>query len=323
MPTTNPALARMLLDRLASSPIRFALLHRADDLIDGTLRSDVDLVVSGPPAEALPTLTDVASDVGLHLVCTCHYDVGGCSTFWATADASDGVHLDMSHDLSGDGRLGLRTGPLLDAACTDGRWAVVHPDDGLLYLLRKRHWKQDGQRLDALRSSLSATERQRLKSRAEELFRNGMVPLARELIDGALPRRGPTLSSPTRQSLRLLHRMQEPCGFWVEFSGPERDAVARGVERRFSRFLVRTTTTPRARPLLTPSWYLRSIAPVRFRAGLVASTTRHAGRWPLPDLSIAAPVDEREAAVAVVAAMASRHGAPRGQAPGRRVEGRG
>jgi len=308
MPTTDTTLALRLLEQFGETRTNFALLHGLDGLMSGTLRSDVDLVVGRPLRTAVSDLRQRAASIGLHLICYWPYDLGAASTFWATADAADGVHLDVVHDPDGRGRVGLRSGVVLDAAVDRGRVPNLAPEDELLYLIRKRWLKGQGSDIDALLAGLDPPTVAALCARASEVFSERAAEVVGSLLvhgesSAAVPR--PRFAA--RQVPRLLNRLARPIGFWAEVTGSEHGLdEAIQLAERFDPVLVHAKAAERpAGRIAEIRWTSMSVTPVRTRPALYVSCADRV-RGPRPDLTLLAGTAPQQLASIVVQAMAQR-----------------
>src|SRR5438552_15767372 len=143
MATSSGRLAAAALDALAASAVRFAVLHKEDLVATEAIESDVDIVVAGDPMAVLGGALPALHGAGLHPVAFWPYDVARTGTiFLATADATEGVQLDMLSDPKGEGKYGVRSAVLLARAVPGLRWPTISREHRLLYLLRKRSVKR-------------------------------------------------------------------------------------------------------------------------------------------------------------------------------------
>jgi hypothetical protein len=276
--TTSSRLANDVLTALSEAGVELAVLHGEDGLAAGDVGSDVDLVVAVPMRERLDAslLADLRRR-GMFPVISWPYDVAGATTvFFTDDDASEGVQIDTLCDPAGSGKFGIRTGVLLAHAEPGRAWPRVDPLYSLLYQLRKRHWKRQYERIPPLVDQIGTYPSGRVRAAAAELFEDATTVLA--LAAGADPARL-SRESPVyrvRNLVRRVGRVAAPIGAWVEFTGPGADQAADLTVERFTRFLPVTARADRPPSVEAPLWWLREVAPVRWRPGLVAGISREA-----------------------------------------------
>ena len=156
MGTTSGSLAAAVIDALSSRRTNFAVLHRAEDLRAGTVASDVDLVVADRPIEVVEDLQGALDSLDLKPVMVWRYDSGETLTvFFARPDLSAGLQFDLLRDRRGQGKYGIRTEVLLEAT-QQHEWPQLQPLLEILYLLRKRLLKGQGERVRRLVEDLNA-----------------------------------------------------------------------------------------------------------------------------------------------------------------------
>lgn len=309
MPTTSPLHAALLLDALVDTGIPFAILHGEAKILDGTVSSDIDVVVGRPPSEVARQLAATSDAHGLHLVAASDYDVGALCTFWCTADAAHGVQLDLWNDPHGHGRFGIRTQALLEARISGAAWPTLDCVDQLLYLLRKRHWKRDWARLPELRAAAGMLGTPTILARAETVLTRPARRTVSRLLRGDTPRRlGTHLAHWPLTAMRYARRTLRPAGFWAELHGSGHAPVlAEAVAERFRRFLVHAVATTRPQsPTERRRPALDTVPVLRRRPALIVSTppARHLGR---PDARICLRDDDlARTCRCLVAAMTSR-----------------
>ena len=294
MPTTHPDLAYAICARLQESSTTAALLHPLPPKGSGLPVTDVDLVLSRRPTQ--PVIEEFARDVlaplGLTAILGWPYDHDAVAIFATDSTARCGVHLDLVHDMRGCGKLGVRyarflEGPLL---ATGHGGTTVGDLDQRLYLLRKRHWKQQRTELAGVRAEAHAT-RSALLARASEV----LVPAAQRDVTALLadaevvPRFSRTLQSRAVTAARLTRRLLDPIGSWVHLQEGDRD-LATLVATRFGNTLVHSRAidlTTSSAALRARVW-LREIAPIRWRPGLAVSFGPPVTSHPRPDLTLGA-----------------------------------
>lgn len=146
MATTNAQLASAAVDSLMEAGVRMAFLHKEGEAARGEIHSDVDLLVDQSPTDVLKAAAPRWATHGLLPVLAFEYDLD-CTTIWlSTADARDGVQLDLTYDRSGRSRFGASTAWLAEAA-PGSRWPVVTPARQWEYRIRKSEQKARGRRI--------------------------------------------------------------------------------------------------------------------------------------------------------------------------------
>jgi len=313
MATTDPTLACQTLDLLRDSGARFAVLHDADSLSDGTLATDVDLAVEVPPGVLVTRLLPNLHARGLHPIVVWNYDVGGATTVvLATRDAADGVQIDLICDATGIGLDSVVAPALIDAATPDDRgWPRVKAVHELLYLLRKRQRKGDRPGLEPLLERARSLWSKEVEIEAFRILsgraaRSVCRMVCEESVDlPAAPRR----LVPHRRLARLGGRCVQPIGFWAQLDSEHgAEEEARAVAARFARFLPVARFGSAPPGLIGDArWMLSHVAPVRWRAGLLVSWSRghRHGTILRPDLRVRA-IDVIDVSRRIVLAMETR-----------------
>jgi hypothetical protein len=303
MGTTSRECAVQVLDALGRSGSEFAILHKADAILDGGPLSDLDVVVDASPRETIERLAPELRRDGLHVIARWRYDITAASVFVSNDDATQGAQLDLLHDPAGIGKYGLRSEVLLANRVYRGRWPQLDPADEILYRVRKRQVKGDWEGL--LHLSLERNfDSPDLQHRVETLFGRAARPAVLAALRGENPPH-PTLTKLERKVRtlpRYFTRVHHPIGFWAEL----RDAVdavdvADALATRFGRILDRARSGRRPRGAGGAPWFAREVAPIRWRAGLFVSVGRD-GAPPGLDLRLDTG-DLDGAARAIVAAM--------------------
>jgi hypothetical protein len=273
--TTSAALAAAVLDSLEKCGLEFAVLHGEESIAAGNVFSDLDVVVGTHPAAALSQASIVLGDAGVYPILIWDYDVGGTTTvFLATADASEGVQLDLMYDPLGRGKYGAKTGPMLASRVSGERWPTVGTQCRTAYLIRKRHVKGDFGRLERLLSDARQFANADFNSIVRETFSS---PVADSIL-GLVAGNGRFGSVPfarsykLRNALRLVRRVLRPTGFWVEIGGESGSELIGRVLVRFKRFLPVVETGRRPRGVgAQVRWVASDVVPVRWRPGLFVS----------------------------------------------------
>ena len=272
MSTTSARLGRAAVAGLVEAGVPLALLHDAGLPDDDDPVSDIDLVVGTPPATVLSLAAPAWAARGLFPIIAWPYDVGGTmSLVLASADARDGVQLDLLHDPGGNGRYGIRSSAALAASLPGPDAPVLAEPARIVYLWRKRTVKGDDVALRELRARARDLDQGDLRRMSAAL--TGSETVADEIRGDVPPGRiGPGRLGQIRMMRsrlrRAIPRFVEPVGFWAHTGSAE---VAEELKARLSRFLtpVRTGSLP---GLSTrPAWYVTKVAPVRLRPGVFIS----------------------------------------------------
>jgi hypothetical protein len=294
MATTSSDAAMRAVVAIQGTGVRYAILHGEEDLVRGEVDSDVDIVADRDVHGVARSVADKWQALGLYPVIVWPYDPGGTgSIFLTTLDARVGVQIDILYDPEGRGRYGVKSDLLLNGALAGEQFTTVTPSQRAAYLLAKRLGK--GQTSEARRMiDLAPPAGVDL-----DVLRSDIADLVRAYMEGG--------SSPTGWQRRpspglLLTRLRNPVGAWVELQANDSDVVAAELISRFGRFL------PHAKLLSAPNLgaWMTSVAPVRWRAGIVASHGRRARITPAPDLSIPGRVSVDDACRRTVLALSRR-----------------
>jgi hypothetical protein len=298
MATTSSDAALKAVVAIQGTGVRHAILHGEEDLVRGDVDSDVDIVADRAVHEVVRSVADQWQALGLYPVIVWPYDTGGTgSIFLTTLDAGVGVQLDILHDPEARGRYGVRTDRLLRAAHAGDEFTTVAPTQSAAYLLAKRISK--GQTSEARRLV-------ELVPPAEidlDVLRPDVADVVRSFMrDGSSNTGWRRKPSPGR----LLTRLRNPVGAWIELSADDSKDVAAELISRFALFLPHAVLIP-APHLGT---WVASVAPTRWRAGIVASHGRRIGITPTPDLSILDRVSVDEACRRTVVAISRRSTEP-------------
>jgi hypothetical protein len=274
--------------------VRHAILHGEGDLVRGKVDTDVDIVTDRSVHEVARSAASQWQAIGLFPIIVWPYDTGGTgSIFLSTLDARTGVQLDILYDPEGRGRYGVKSDLLLNGALAGEQFTTVAPAQRTAYLLAKRISK--GQTSEARRLI-------DLVPPAEvdlAVLRPAVAEVVRSYLeDGSSQTGWQRRPSPGR----LLARLRNPVGAWVELAADDDDVVAAELISRFRLFLPHAVLTPA--PNLG-AW-VTAVAPVRWRAGIVASHGRRSPIIPAPDVSIPERVSVDEACRRTVSALSLR-----------------
>lgn len=296
-------MARTALETIAEAGIGWGMLHGWAQLEAGVPFGDIDVVVDIPPRDLLLRIGLRLADRGAWPVLLWPYDVGGsASLFLMNPTATGGAQIDMLHDPRGRGRYGLRSREFqIDETIVPAR---VRPVDELVYLAAKRLRKAQMDQLADVRAQAVAVGAE--FNRAFD--RLVASPSLARSFGQALPKKVPIrwAGEVADRAVRLAERLTRPVGFWVHSHDP---AIARDLADRFSRVLTSRGELLPSGPGRRAAWYLTSVAPLRWRAGLFVSwgpLDTYIG--PQPDLIL--PVrdlnDPSRAAASTVQAMCAR-----------------
>jgi hypothetical protein len=279
------------------------VLHDEANLASGDVRSDVDIVVDRSVADILAETRSRLLAAGIHPIIVYPYDTGGsAAVFLCDESGSRGLHLDLFFDPHGVGRFGIRTNRLLDDRLPGVRWPTVSEPHGAAYLLRKRHWKGDPDRLN---DHLLQLRWLNFDPEAGLLVPRVSRAVTR-LVEGETPGRFvvPPLHHPLN-AIRLARRAFSPIGFWIHILGRSGD-LAESLAGRFGAFTVVAQAgrvpTGFARSL---RWYIQDVLPVRLTAGVFASWANDSP-WIHPDLVVDGVGGLERAARMAIAAMEQR-----------------
>lgn len=273
MATTSPQIAAACLDALEAADIGFAVLHGEDRVAGGLVESDLDLVVDAHPISVLRRASRQLAKVDLHPIVCWTYDIGGTSTlFLVTSQLTEGVQLDLLHDPAGRGRYGVKSDEALARAVAGVSWPSLDPIGGLVYQARKRQVKAQMDRFEV------ASERLRSAGGGASVIDSLLSPSAARQLRRALAGKRVGKSHARLRNLgRVWSRLRTPAGAWIECQGPATTALSSDMSRKLGRVLphVALVSRPGKGAIGEVRWWLREIAPVRWRAGIALST--HSG----------------------------------------------
>jgi hypothetical protein len=234
--TTDTLLAQRLLRALDAENVEYLVLHNGSDIAKGEPISDVDTIVRCEPWHAIRKLIDREASHGLSLVMTWEYDFGALTSFWMSADGSDGVQLDLLRDPHGRGRYGFLTERAFRYA-NRSEWPPRLAQSAMLeYLLSKRIAKGDIGRASRIADDLKALG----PPTSFELLNSRCRRICAKAISGQLPKAGYRHYAKwrSRASLLGLRRLTRPTGIVV--SVPTADGRSlHELKNRFSAVLAR------------------------------------------------------------------------------------
>lgn len=306
--TTSGELAATVLDCFAEAGTDLAILHGEATVAGGDCSSDVDLVARQPAAALVAAARDELHRHDLHPVVIWPYDVGSASVFIVDGHARQGAQFDILHDATGSGHYGIRAAPVLAHSRPGVRWRRAAPEDELLYLIRKRLYKGQQDRVAALLLRASDRSVDRLSVRARQLFSDPSAAVVQATVQRQPPPhdRLRSVRGAVVNSGRLVSRVRHAVGFWVAVTGADARSAAEVVAGRFERVLPAAAFGPAPNGLPDAARRAPGIARVRWRAGVYASW----GPVPAPlraDLSVDTSCRAQDDLLAeVVAAMEQR-----------------
>jgi hypothetical protein len=289
--TTDTALAQRLLRALDAKNVEYLVLHNASDIAKGEPISDVDAIVKCKPWHALRELVDNEAEHGLSLVMTWEYDFGALTSFWMSADASDGVQLDLLRDPLGRGRYGFLTERAFSHA-NKSEWPPrLAQRASLVYLLSKRIAKGDLARARHLAGALIA-----LDARPNlDLLNSRCRRVCDKAINGKLPRKSYRHYAMWRSRASLLGLKRLALATGIVVPVPETDAgTLEQLRNRFSPVLAHVAISDDGVEQALRRWWLA-------RTPTLIMTPR---QQPAVDRLSASSLDLRELSGNIVRAMA-------------------
>jgi len=278
---------------LIDTGIRVAVLHAEEHLARFDTTSDVDLVADRPIAEVLSAARPRWTASGLHAIVLWPYDVGGTGTiFLVNENATEGVQLDVLHDIDGRGQYGLRSGALLEHTTSGRRFPRLDEDASRIYLARKRQVK-----------AMAIPPPDAVGDFAYHLL---SPRSARQLLEADMTKQHGLSPSNAR---RIVSRLADPIGAWVHITSGELKTASQAATilgERMSRILPHVDWAE-LEPFPTRiQWWVRRVAPVRWRPGVFISWATD-GQKPLGcDIVVDEVVDPHAVAERVVEALQAR-----------------
>ncbi len=288
MATNSPELGVALLDALAATDVAFAVFHNERGIAANEVYSDLDLVVDRDPNLVVHALGSALAALGLSVVARTNYDHCAIGYFLVDPAATRSLQLDLVHDPRGRGKFGIRTDIALAAARQGERWMTLSEIDEVVYLLFKRHLKQDQSRFREVKARGPSIGTAQIEERARTLLTRRSRRALNATLKTGLARsiRTRDLSYHLRTVSRYARRVARPAGFWlhVEDSTPE---LSEALAHRFATALPisRSIGTVPDNPRRT-SWWLQTVAPLRWRPDLAVSYGGRVRGFPRPDLSL-------------------------------------
>lgn len=272
-----------ILDLLVERGVRFAILHRSDEIASGSHDSDIDIVVNEKPDDLIRHLWPDLTAAGVEPAIRWPYDAGGTRTYFLVSkDARLGIQLDLMYDRNGVGKYGVRSAAFFDRLDSSGRWPRPHPDDQLVYLIRKRIVKGETDRLDVLAADSRRRPRE-VTYAADRLLTDSVRSSVARVLSGEQPMKSRRWDRLAPNTVRLARRVTNPIGAWAHSSD---QSAANEVASRFQGLL------PHAKSAAVPDrgsirWFASQVAPVRWGPGVYVSWGDAPG-FPSPDLVITA-----------------------------------
>jgi len=206
---TDSSLARFLIEQLEGIGVDYAILHKQEELLSGTLTSDVDIAVD---ADLADVNRQIAERVRRRIspVIVWRYDVNSLTTCWSTPDASRGVQLDLLNDPEGRGRLAFKTQQAIAEAQPGQRFMELSTSAKSAYLLSKRLVKGDLVALNRVVSEITRHGQEAIVLR--HLSPRGQFR-ARKAIAGRHPKAVRLVSTSSfRRIPQLIVRLGDPPG---------------------------------------------------------------------------------------------------------------
>lgn len=261
---------------MQDSGIGFAVVHGFDAIESGTHMGDIDVVVDREPSQVIDVCRARWRDSGFFTILLWAYDIGGSTTaFVASSDLSQGVQLDMLFDPRGRGKYGIKSELLLADSEYKGRFSVVRSDKSTVYQIRKRHWKGQWGRVKSLAESLDDSERRHLVALARDIGSKVAADEVARILNGVRKPAAASLGWRLATMTRLMRRIFDPIGWWIHVDSGDREgaeATARLLADRMSGYIphVAAGATPEG-AVEFARWYLKSVASMRWRAGVFIS----------------------------------------------------
>lgn len=205
-----------LVSELERSGVDFAFIHDEEAFVKGRSTSDIDILVDRPPNQVAAMLSHQCPE--LLLAVDANYEPGALASIWIDPQRNGIVRLDMLHDPQGKGRLGVRTGALLDRRIPGLRYPRLSPSDELTCRILKR-WVTADSRLSDTISLAGSAGSQNLTSEGPLTHR-----AIRDLASALSGQRIPTTTLRMRRSRAVLQRwawdrLRNPQGFVIGFEG--------------------------------------------------------------------------------------------------------
>lgn len=269
------------------------MLHAEERLARLDATSDVDLVADRPVDEVLSVAQTRWRASGLHALVLWPYDVGGTGTiFLVNENATEGVQLDVLHDINGRGQYGLRSGALLEHTTSGRRFPRLDEDASRIYLARKRQVKAQ-----------SIPQPDTVGEFAHHLLSSDA---AQQLLQADMTKQhGLSLFN----ARRMVNRLADPIGAWVHISSVELETASHAATilgERLSRILPHVDWAE-LEPFPTRIWWwVRRVAPVRWRPGVFISWATGTQKPLGCDLVVDGVVDPDTVAERVVDALRTR-----------------
>lgn len=276
MGTNSPELATHLMDAIDRINTPYALLHEEANVATGQVHTDIDVVVDEDPRRLLRAMMDDITPRHASPLLLWNYDTGCWTSFWFTADLSQGVQLDLMCDPDGESTYGIRTSAMLEHRVRGRRYWHIDQAAANLYEISKRLHKRDRPRLEAATASFRSNPDWDSLCR-ELLSRRRLEELSPVLADarpGRATREWPRRPGRSRSARRLLDRLTHPIGLIVNTGDHLVDESAQELASRLSGIL----PSCHAQDVIHP-WQLGRLH-LRLRQPS-ATLTKVPGRWGL------------------------------------------
>src|SRR5680860_962238 len=115
MSQDSAGIAMAAIRSLEEGGVEVAVLHGAEDMKEGRIGGDVDVVADRPAINAMVRARKAFADAGVRPLTAWPYGkTGSAAILFADKAAESSAIVDMLYDPAGKGPLGVRTGTLLD-----------------------------------------------------------------------------------------------------------------------------------------------------------------------------------------------------------------
>ena len=197
------------MEQLEGIGVDYAILHKQEELLSGTLTSDIDIAVDADLAAVNRQIAERVRE-RISPVIVWRYDANSLTTFWSTPDASRGVQLDLLNDPKGRGRLAFKTRQAIAEAQPGERFMELSTSANLAYLLSKRWVKGDSVALNRVVSEVT-------RHGQESIVLRYLSPRGQFRVRKALAGRHPEAvrflsASSFRRIPQLIVRLDDPQG---------------------------------------------------------------------------------------------------------------
>jgi hypothetical protein len=265
--------AHKALQAFGRAGVGYAFLHGETEVAVGTVRGDLDLVVSEPALQCLRRARHHLADEGLCILSAWANDVGGTGAVCiADRRGEAGVQLDLLYDPRGAGKFGIRTTRAMKRTVKGERWPTLPDIERLLYVARKGQLKGDRMRTARTLTALREHDPAQVDQVLQWLFSFRPRLELRRLLAGRGPLPGGRRLSHLRSLWRYADRMRAPAGHWVEVYGDGSAAIGSSLADRLEPLMIGVARGPRpGHNAAFLWWWVMSVLPTRVRAGAYVS----------------------------------------------------